>query len=99
MSKATLTEQQLKDLNSLLRDLVPSKCGTISKNELAQLYHINMVTLNKRIMQIDGLYEKLNKKYGYTKWRKYLMPAEVELIMEHLGNISNPLIISNNIKP
>lgn len=88
----TLNEEDLTALQNLLRELRPIKYGTISKGELAKLYNINMVTLNKRMLQMDGLIDELHRKYGYTKWRKFLMPAEVELIRQRLGDFTNPLI-------
>lgn len=59
--------------------------GTIAKSELTKIFHVTLMTLNKRIKDADGLEIELFEKYGWTKRRKFLMPGEVELIKRYLG--------------
>lgn len=58
----------------------------IYKSDLAREYGVTPITFNNRINQTDELANELYGKYGYTKWRKYFFPAEVELIRKHLGD-------------
>ena len=83
----TCTDQEDKRaIQDLIKNLKHSNNGTILKRELAQLYGISMITLNKRIEQTEGLRHELFSKFGYTKWRKCLMPLEVEIVEKYLGN-------------
>jgi hypothetical protein len=58
----------------------------IYKSDLAREYGVTPITFNKRIKQTEGLWNELYEKYGYTKWRKYFFPSEVELIKKCLGD-------------
>lgn len=78
-------EEEIQAIRELVAKLKHTQSGTISKSELANQYNITMLTLNRRMKRKDGLINELYESFGYDKWRKFLMPAEVECIYAYLG--------------
>ena len=78
-------ENEKIEVRSMINNLKHPQMGTITKSELASQYSISIRTLNRRMKDKDGLLNDLYDRFGYHRWRKYLFPAEVELIHKHLG--------------
>lgn len=82
-------EERLIVKDMILR-LKNANTHIISKSELAKQYGITRRTFSRRVHNTDELINKLIEKYGYEKKRQVLMPAEVRLIAEYLGDPPAP---------
>ena len=71
-----LTGDEYRAIKILTTQLRNTLYGNTTKFELAQLYDMNWRTLHKRIVLADGLLTELQEKYGYTKHRRYFLPAD-----------------------
>lgn len=88
ISTGELTTCERQAIVDLKHQIETQQFELMAKSDLAKLYGFSMRTLNRRIMDHSTLYLTLNEEYGYTKYRKLLLPAEVELIQQYLGKHS-----------
>jgi len=78
-------KEDLLAMKNQIKELKSPDIGTIPKSELTKIFKVTLITLNKRIEKAEGLEVELFEKFGWTKRRKFLMPAEVEIIKKYLG--------------
>jgi hypothetical protein len=78
-------DQDKQVIRELITRLKNHQSGSVSKGELARQYGISPVTLYRRIRSADGLLSELFDDFNYNKWRKYLLPNEIECIYKYLG--------------
>ena len=71
--------------HDLIYVLQNSQTNVITKSEIARQYNISVLTLNRRLKRQGELVLELYERFGYTKWRKKFLPAEVECIYKYLG--------------
>lgn len=81
----SLDGEEFNAVKILLTQLSHTLYGNTTKFELAQLYDMNWRTLHKRFLSTEGLLSELQDKYGYTKHRRYFLPAELAIIEKYLG--------------
>ena len=78
-------EVEKKTILNLIQKLNQTEGGPILKSDLARQYGISIRSLTRRIHDNSALKLELYEKFQYTKWRKLLMPEEVNCIYRYLG--------------